>query len=194
MVIESLGNLLTARDLPVAELCCARLDGELVAVGEGWTPVDLPVGEAVRAEAAALLVPPRVIAERMTAAWIFGIVPEPTRHHFCVDARSRAHVPPSSRLQLREVNCSLDNTMVLGGLRVTTPLRTVTDLARHGGVEGELLVQVIAAVLSYGRLDPQSALQHLSLNPKAPHSALAHRRVRRAASLGALPELVARSA
>jgi hypothetical protein len=194
VVIKSLGSLLTDRDLPAAELCSAKLDGELVAVGEGWSPVDLPVGEAVRAQAAAFLVPPRVIAERMTAAWIFGLVPEPTRHHFCVDARSRAHVPPSSRIQLREVSCSTDDTVVLGGLRVTTPLRTVVDLARHGAVDELALVQVIAALLAYGRLDPQSVIQRLSGSPKAPHTGLARRRVHRAASLGPVAEPVMRSA
>jgi hypothetical protein len=193
-VINSLGSLLTDRDLPAAELCCASLDGELVPVGEGWSPVDLPVGEAVRAQAAALLVPPRLIAERMTAAWIFGMAPEPTRHHFCVDARSRAHVPPSSRIQLREVRCTTDDTVVLGGLRVTTPMRTVVDLARHGAVEEQTLVHVIAALLAYGRLDPQSVIQRLGITPKAPHTGLARRRVHRAASLGAVAEPVVRSA
>lgn len=193
-MITLLGSLLTDRDLPAAELCCAKLDGEVVAVGEGWSPVDLPVGEAVRAQAAALLVPPRVIAERMTAAWVFGLVPEPTRHHFCVDARTRAHVPPSSRIQLREVNCTTDDTVTLGGFRVTTPLRTVVDLARHGAVEEQALVQVIGALLAYGRLDPQSVFQRLSRSPKAPHTGLAHRRVHRAASLGPLAGRVVRSA
>ncbi|HYI32165.1 MAG TPA: hypothetical protein VEX88_01745 [Glaciibacter sp.] len=193
-MINPLGTLLTGRDLPVAELCCARLDGELVAVGEGWSPVDLPVGEAVRAQAAALLVPPRVIAERMTAAWIFGLVPEPTRHHFCVDARTRAHVPPSSRIQLREVNCTTDDTLTLGGLQVTTPLRTVSDLARHGAVEEPMLVHVIAALLAYGRLDPQDAIERLSLRPRAPHTGLALRRVHTAASVGLSPGSVVRSA
>jgi hypothetical protein len=194
VVIKPLGSLLTDRDLPAAELCSARLDGELVPVGEGWSPVDLPVGEAVRAQAAALLVPPRVIAERMTAAWIFGVVPEPTRHHFCVDARSRAHLSPSPRIQLREVSCTPEDTTVLGGLRVTTPLRTVIDLARHGAVEEQALLRVIAALLAYGRLDPQAAIQRLSLTPKAPHTGLAHRRVRTAASPGSHPASVVLSA
>lgn len=197
MVVNSLGSLLTHHDLPVAELCSAKLDGELIAVGEGWSPVDLPVIESVRAQAAALLVPPRVIAERMTAAWIYGLVPEPTPHHFCVDARSRAHVVPSSRLRLREVICAAGDTAALGGIRVTTPLRTVIDLARHGATEEQALLQVIAAVLSYGRLDPQSALDRLDLSPNAPHTGLARRRVRRAASLASsagTPGLVARSA
>lgn len=194
LVINPLGSLLTGRDLPAAELCSAKLDGELVAVGEGWSPVDLPVGEAVRAQAAALLVPPRVIAERMTAAWIFGLVPEPTRHHFCVDARTRAHVPPSSRIQLREVSCTTDDTLVLGGLRVTTPLRTVVDLARHGAVEEQALVQVIAALLAYGRLDQQSVIKQLSRSPQAPHTGLAHRRLHLAASLDPVAGSVVRSA
>lgn len=128
-----LAPVLTPDDLPLAELCGARLDGEVYALGDSWCPVDEADGPVARALAAGLLVPGRAIAERMTAAWVYGLAPEPHRHHFCVDLGARTHVPPSPRLQLREVRCRADETLVIAGLRVTTPLRTVIDLARSPG-------------------------------------------------------------
>ena len=44
-------------DLPIAELCAARLDGELFAIDDGWAPVDEPDLPAFRAAVVALRVP-----------------------------------------------------------------------------------------------------------------------------------------
>lgn len=122
--------MLSGLDLPVAELSSARLDGELFRLGDFWCPVDELDDPATRAQAAALLVPARAIAERLTAAWIHGLAPEPHRHHFCVDVSARVHLRPSARLVLREVTCPPEDTTRITGLRVTRPLRTVVDLAR----------------------------------------------------------------
>ncbi len=180
MVTDHLGSLLTSEDLPAPELCCARLDGELIAVGDGWCAVDEPFGPAIRARAAALLVPSRAIAERATAAWIFGVVAEPTRHQFCVDPASRTHISPSVRIHLREVRCSESDTVSLGGFRVTTPLRTAVDLARDGTAEETAVVRMVAALLRYGRIDGEAVTRDLERQPRAPNTALALRRVRKA--------------
>lgn len=177
---DHLGSLLTSQDLPAPELCCARLDGELVAVGDGWCPVDEPFGPAIRARAAALLVPPRAIAERATAAWIFGVIPEPTRHQFCVDPASRTHISPSVRIHLREVRCSPSDTVSLGGFRVTTPLRTAVDLARDATFEEAPVVRLVAALLHYGRIDGDAVIRDLERQARAPNMSLALRRMRKA--------------
>lgn len=142
-----LRSVLSGRDLPVAELSSARLDGELFTLGDFWCPVDELDAPATRAQAAALLVPPRAIAERLTAAWILGLAPEPRRHHFCVDVGARVHLQPSARLTLREVTCPSTDTASITGLRVTRPLRTVVDLARWPDPDVDV-VPLIGALLS----------------------------------------------
>lgn len=177
---QHLGSLLTSQDLPAPELCCARLDGEVTAVGDGWCPVDEPFGPTIRARAAALLVPAKVIAERATAAWIFGVLPEPRRHQFCVDPASRTHISPSVRMHLREVRCSPSDILSLGGCRVTTPLRTAIDLARDNTAEETPVVRTVAALLHYGRIDGDAVIRDLERRPRAPNTSLALRRMRKA--------------
>lgn len=183
-----LAPVLTPEDLPLAELSSARLDGELYAVAECWCPVDEPEGPPVRARAVGLLVPPRAIAERMTAAWIYGISPEPSRHQFCVDLGARTHVPPSPRLQLREVHCAPEDTLTIAGLRVTTPLRTVVDLARTPGPDAPGLVRLLAELLRFGGLPDAEPAAQLCRRHNLPHKTIA------LARLAAAAELLARRA
>ncbi|TFD93970.1 hypothetical protein E3T61_02905 [Cryobacterium lactosi] len=124
--------VLTLTDLPLAELNCARLDGELFAVAGAWCPVDAHDGPETRARALAPLAPSRAAAERMTAAWVYGLAAEPHRHQFCVDVTARTRKPGGAGTLLREVRIGPDDTRVLAQQLVTTPLRTAIDLARWG--------------------------------------------------------------
>lgn len=153
-----LPDVLSAQDLPLAELSCLRLDGEVFGVGDFWSPIDLAEDTHQRARAAALLVPVRAIAERLTAAWIYGLAPEPGRHQFCVHTAARAYFPPSPRFGVREVGCAPENTIRIGasttrhdkrvgGLLVTRPLRTALDLARWPPPELRAIAPLIAALL-----------------------------------------------
>lgn len=71
--------MLGTDDLPLAELCAARLDGELVAIGTGWCPVDEPDLPSLRAAAVAPRLPAPLIVERRSAAWVHGALPSPRR-------------------------------------------------------------------------------------------------------------------
>jgi len=135
---------------------CAGLDGEVFPLGACWCPIDQIDGPSLRAASLAPLVPARGIVERASAAWVYGFAAEPREHELCVDVRARAHVLPSTRVHIREVVCSEFDVQSLGGLRVTTPLRTVVDLAlwnpalcdpslQHGD-----LTSVLWALLRYG--------------------------------------------
>ncbi len=76
---------------PLAELCAARLDGELFAIDDGWAAVDEPDLPAFRAMATAMRAPRSLIIERMSAAWVHGARDAPPAvAQFCVAAR-RAH-------------------------------------------------------------------------------------------------------
>ncbi|WEO75713.1 hypothetical protein BJQ94_09900 [Cryobacterium sp. SO2] len=123
---------LTEADLPLAELACARLDGELFGLAGSWCPIDAPDGPETRAGALQRTAPHRAAAERLTAAWIYGLAPEPAEHQFCVDVGARTVKHPGSGVCLREVRLGDADAVLLGRLLVTTPLRTAVDLARWG--------------------------------------------------------------
>ncbi|WP_051973064.1 hypothetical protein [Cryobacterium sp. MLB-32] len=141
---------LSTDDLPLAELMCARLDGEVYPLGACWCPIDEIDGTAVRAASLAPLLPRHAVIERFSAAWVYTLVPEPTPHEFCVDLGARTHLSPSPRMRLREVVCPESDTVAIGDVRVTTPLRTVIDLARWAPPECSDIVPVLLALLRFG--------------------------------------------
>ncbi|GAB3606366.1 hypothetical protein GCM10027413_17750 [Conyzicola nivalis] len=131
--MSRLAPVLHAGDLPLAELCAARLDGELFGADEAFLPIDVGVGPLERATAAGRFWPGRLIAERATAAWIWGAMPDPPlRHQLCASKDARARPPVPARSTVREVTIAPDEYAYVATLRVTTPLRTLVDLARFG--------------------------------------------------------------
>jgi len=159
---------LTGADLPIAELSGARLDGELFSLAGSWCPVDTLDGPATRAAALAELAglaglaglarlagsaepaSRRLVAERMSAAWIFGLAPEPAQHQFCVDVTARIRKPEGPTALVREVRLRPDDVRAVGRLLVTVPRRTAVDLARWGcspGVRAD--TELLAALLAY---------------------------------------------
>ena len=138
---------LTETDLPMAELACARLDGELFSLAGSWCPIDALDGPETRAGAIQPAAPRRAAAERLTAAWIYGLVPEPTVHQFCVDIGARTRNPPGATVHLREVRLDRADAVRFGSLLVTSPLRTAVDLARWGEAPGHPADPVLIAAL-----------------------------------------------
>ena len=126
-----LGAVLTTDDLPLAELCALRLDGELFAIDEGFAPIDEPDGPGPRARSLAVHCQDRLIAEQRSAAWIWGASPfPPSRHQLCASIGARARPAHVRRAVAREVVIDDDEWVELSGVRVTLPLRTVIDFAR----------------------------------------------------------------
>jgi hypothetical protein len=126
-----LPRVLTARDLPEAELGSMRLDGEVYRLADGWCSIDELEGPAHRAIAALGDRSPRLIAELGTAAWIWGATPSlPPVREFCVDLSARARLRPNSLAQVRELVLDPVDRIDLGGSAVTSRLRTAVDLAR----------------------------------------------------------------
>jgi hypothetical protein len=75
--------------------------------------------------------PARLIAELGTAAWVWGAFDlVPPHLEFCVDLRARARPAATPLAAIREVVLVAGDTVALGGLRATIPLRTAVDLAR----------------------------------------------------------------
>ncbi|MHA7986568.1 type IV toxin-antitoxin system AbiEi family antitoxin [Rathayibacter sp. CAU 1779] len=116
--------------LPLAELCAARLDGELFAIDERFAPVDEPDGVWLRAAALRALVGGRFIAELDSALWVHGLHPSPPpMHTMCVTRADRIKFAPSPRVAVREIAHAPGDLEVIAGLRVTTTSRVLFDLA-----------------------------------------------------------------
>jgi len=126
-----LAPVLHSGDLPLAELCAARLDGELVALDDCFVSIDTAILASTRAAAVARDWSPRLIAEQATAAWIWGATPlPPPRHQLCASLERRARPPTPARCLLREVVIDDDEILLAAGVPVTAPLRTLVDIAR----------------------------------------------------------------
>ncbi len=134
--------ILTPHDLPMAELHALRLDGQLIALDEGFTAVDQPAGVAQRAGSLALYTDDRLIVEQHSAAWVWGALPQPpARHELCASIGARSRSVHPHRLLVREVVISPQDWVQLGAVRVTTPLRTASDLARFSETYDHSLIE-----------------------------------------------------
>ncbi|WP_175986264.1 type IV toxin-antitoxin system AbiEi family antitoxin [Microbacterium tenebrionis] len=115
--------------LSASELSAARIDGVLIEVGEGYMPPDVPEDAAARA---ASLRP--VLAEGYalcgpTAAWVHGVGDAPPAcHHLQRIVERRQRVARERTVILHERRIEASDIQRLGGVPVTTPARTLTDL------------------------------------------------------------------
>jgi hypothetical protein len=127
------------------------LDGEAFRVDECVAPVDQIPGQILRASALAAELPPRLIAEQHTAAWIWGVLATaPARHEVCADITARIRPAPHSRLSVREVVVLHEDVAVLAGLTVTTPMRTAIDLARFVAEWDDEEARIVSELLALG--------------------------------------------
>jgi len=143
--------VLSSQDLPLPELCAARLDGELFGLCDGFVVVDQPDHRNQRAAAVQIGQPDRVIAEQRTAAWIWGATQSPPwPHELCVGTSARVRSSGSGWANVREVVIEPSEIVIVAGLQVTTPLRTIVDLARFAIPFGEHEVGIVKAMVASG--------------------------------------------
>jgi len=168
---------LYAPGMPFAcpELQSLAADGILARFHQhGYTLPGIPASPQLRARAAAGAVPPairqRVVAGRMTAAWIYGCAAEPDRLALLVDAKRRVSSLRNTRgCTLHEVKLGPFDVISLGGLMVSSPLRTAMDIALH--VESQRAVPALAALLSRPQQDVKLRLlvRAIEATPRVPH-------------------------
>jgi AbiEi antitoxin C-terminal domain len=134
---QRLPSVLSGSDLPAAELWAAKLDGELFRLGDCFSPIDeieQPEHRARAVHSVAALPSGRdgrLIAEQRSAAWIWGALDTaPVHQQLCVVSNSRSGRDLPRTVSVREVVITSLEIAIVGGLRVTTPLRTIVDLAR----------------------------------------------------------------
>jgi len=111
-----------------------------------------------------------VVAGRMTAAWIYGCAQEPDRLALLVDAKRRISSLRSTRgCTLHEVRLGPFDVVSLGGLMVSSPLRTALDIALH--VDAERALPALRRMLAKPELDIRLRLLRLAVEatPRVPH-------------------------
>ncbi|HJV97682.1 MAG TPA: type IV toxin-antitoxin system AbiEi family antitoxin [Arthrobacter sp.] len=140
----------------------------------GYALPDFAASPQMRARAAANAVPAairqRVVAGRMTAAWIYGCANEPDRLALLVDAKRRISSLRNTRgCTLHEVRLGPCDVISLGGLMVSSPLRTALDIALH--VEAQRALPALEALLSRPENDVRLRLLVLAIEatPRVPH-------------------------
>ena len=116
-----------------AELTAACLDGDLVELGEAYIPADAVETPALRAGSLLPVLGDTLAATHLTAAWIHGALPaQPSRHTVQRAVTRRLHVVPDRQVVYRDLAVAAEDLQLIGGVRVTTVLRTLIDLARNG--------------------------------------------------------------
>ncbi|MGO4186663.1 hypothetical protein [Pseudarthrobacter sp. TAF60_1] len=157
------------------ELQTLAADGVLSQFHQhGYTLPDVQVSAQLRARAAANAVPApvrqRVVAGRMTAAWIYGCAEEPDKLALLVDAKRRISSLRSTRgCTLHEVRLGPFDVVSMGGLMVSSPLRTAVDIALH--VDAHRALPALAGLLARPEKDVRLRLLVLAIEatPRVPH-------------------------
>lgn len=147
--------LLPSSRLSASELHAAALDGEVVPIGEGFVPIDAPITATARAASLLpLLIDDRVVVADRSAAWVWGWSPAPASIATCVAITARIPSPDRRRLRAREVVIDDDELRMLGPVVVTSPVRTLLDLARHD--QGDDVVALLAAGIAAHDVAPNA--------------------------------------
>ncbi len=157
------------------ELQSLAADGVLAQFHQhGFTLPDAPASPQVRARTVANAVPAavrqRVVAGRMTAAWIYGCAAEPDRLALLVDAKRRISSLRNTRgCTLHEVRLGPFDVVSMGGLMVSSPLRTAVDIALH--VDAHRALPALAGLLARPERDVRLRLLILAIeaSPRVPH-------------------------
>jgi hypothetical protein len=162
-----------------AELSALRLDGDCFALGDGTVPLDSPVDAALRAASLrSACAGHDLVVAGWSAAWVHGVLPELRRPlTLCIDV---AGAPRTRALATapREVRFEPGDLVRLGGVRVTTPLRTAVELARHEAAFEAPVAAVVQALLALAGLSPTHAAALAARAPQAPHKVRAVERLR----------------
>ncbi len=132
--------------LSTAELSAARLDGHVIELGDAYIPADAVETTALRAGSLGAILGDTLAATHLTAAWIHGSLHDPPARHTVQRAVSRRlHHVIGQRLVYRDPAVGHDDLVLIGGVWVTSPTRTLADLARVADAAHEHAARLFAA-------------------------------------------------
>jgi hypothetical protein len=131
--------------LSLAELSAARLDGDVVELGDAYIPADAVETAALRAGSLLGVLGELLAATHVSAAWIHGALPEPPAKHTVQRAVARRiHRIPSHRIVYRDLAVDPGDLQRIGSVWVTTPVRTLVDLTRVGDADHTRAARLLA--------------------------------------------------
>jgi hypothetical protein len=153
-----------------AERSALLLDGECRPLGLTIVPVDVPDGPVVRAASlSGGTARHDLVVELRTAAWVHGAIPAmPHPLTLAVDVRRSPRTKRYSPAP-REARFRAEDTERLGGVLVTTPLKTAYDLLRLDGSADAEVEAIAARLLQIAGLSPLIAAALAQLQLGAPH-------------------------
>lgn len=132
--------------LSLAELTAARLDGDVFELGEAYIPADAVETRALRAGSLAEILGDTLAATHLSAAWVHGALHgPPARHTVQRGVARRVHRTPSRHIVYRDLAVDPADLLLIGGVRVTTRLRTLADLARVDDDDHARAARLLAA-------------------------------------------------
>jgi hypothetical protein len=136
--------------LSETELSAARLDGDLVEVGEAFMPADAVETAELRAASLRPLLGATAAATRRTAAWVHGAVGEPPARHTVqrISATRRHHVA-GPRVTYSDQLLGADQVMRMGPVAVTILERTLTDLLRDAHIGDDEAAACADAIIAW---------------------------------------------
>jgi hypothetical protein len=166
--------------LSVAELSAARLDGDVVEIGEGYMPADAIESTATRAASLRSICGTRLVAGSWSAAWIYGALTEPPSRHTVM--RGSAHRIGNlidRRAIFHDVGIEEPDVTEVAGVLVTSPLRTLIDVARRirEPEHREAAASVVSALIGAGLVDPRDALARVDAHTRLAGSKHARREI-----------------
>lgn len=180
LMTSRLPRVLSSLDLPLAELQCAALDGELYALDQCFCSIDEFETTHLRARALALVLDPRIIAEQMSAAWVWdALIAPPRRHQLCVAIGARTRPHPSLNAILREVVISPEEIDTVAGVSVTSRLRTVVDILRFSEIFDDRESSAVRRLMADGGLDFEACSRALLARRNLPLKRIALERLTR---------------
>ncbi|GAA5151534.1 hypothetical protein GCM10025768_18010 [Microbacterium pseudoresistens] len=119
--------------LSLPELCAARLDGDVVELGECFIPADRVETAHLRAASIASVRAGRedLAFAGASAAWVHGAgAMPPEEHELQLTQGRRMRRPPSPRTRVHESLVAEDDVVRLDDILVVTAGRTMLDLLR----------------------------------------------------------------
>ena len=180
--------VLSPDDLPAAELYAARLDGDVFGLGDCFAPVDEVEQPSHRAAATHAGLSDRLIAEQLSAAWVWGALDVAPRHRqFCVATGARVSHSPARWMTLREVVIDSDEIVDLLGNAVTSPLRTVVDLVRFSEAFGSVESRAVQRLVLGSHVSLAEASESIERRRNLPNKRRALARLRLCALPAAEP-------
>lgn len=135
--------------LSATELTAARLDGDVVEIGEGFIPADAVETAELRAASLGPLLASGLALTHASAAWVHGALDHaPSRHSVQRSSVQRRNAVIDARLHYRDLRVPPGELQLIGGIPVTTPQRTLSDLVREDLAAGRPVASAAHAMTS----------------------------------------------